>query len=240
MNTSIQRRLFLQGVVALIAFSVISLVCQAAEPEVLFDGKGLGEWDFVEGGWEIESDGSMACRMKEVKDKKGKTVARAMGYAWSKKTYGDFELTLSYKLSEGANSGVFYRADPKNPVQEGLEIQLMDNVGFQKTHGKKDARKLNGSFYDAKAPEKDAAKPVGEWNTLKLVCKGAKIELHINGIRSFAVNADDWITPGKNPDGTTNKFKKAIKGFPRSGHIGLQNHGQEVWFKDIKIKALEN
>ena len=237
MKNLIQRRHFLRGAGTFIVLSALSLGGHAAEPKILFAGKNLDAWDFTAGAWEVESDGSMACRMKEVKDKKGKTVVRAMGYAWSKKTYGDFELTLSYKLSEGANSGVFYRTDPKNPVQAGLEIQLMDNVGFQKTHGKKDARKLNGSFYDAQAPEQDAAKPVGEWNTMKLVCKGPKIELYINGLRSFAVNADAWTTPGKNPDGTANKFKKAIKDFPRSGHIGLQNHGQQVWFKDIKIKT---
>jgi len=237
-NPLLHCRHFLRGTGALIVLSILCLDCKAAEPEVLFAGKGLDEWEFKTGAWEVESDGSMTCRMQEAKDKKGKTVVRGMGYAWSRKTYGDFELTLSYKLSEGANSGVFYRTTPKNPVQAGLEIQLMDNVGFQKTHGKKDDRKLNGSFYDAKAPEQDASRPVGAWNTLNLVCKGPKIELHINGVRSFAVNADDWTTPGKNPDGTANKFKKAIRDFPRSGQIGLQNHGQQVWFKDIKIKEL--
>ena len=73
-------------------------------------------------------------------------TVRGKGYIWSKAEYENFDLTLSYKLSEGANSGVFYRVNDKNnPVQDGLEVQLMDNEGFQKTHGKKDAKKLNGS-----------------------------------------------------------------------------------------------
>ena len=55
-----------------------------------------------------------------------------MGYLWTKQEFEDFELHLEYKLSEGANSGIFYRSDPQDPVQKGFEIQLMDNTGFQK------------------------------------------------------------------------------------------------------------
>ncbi len=230
------------GVLACSALGI--LACTAAPDgdgdgdEILFDGKKLEAWSFRDGAWAIDGEGAMTCRMEKVKDKKGNLRTRGMGYAWSKKTYGDFELTLSYKLSHGANSGVFYRADPKNPVQGGFEIQLMDNEGFQKTHGKKDAKKLNGSFYDGKAPSSDPSNPVGQWNRLKLTCRGPKVTLAINGVSVFAVNVDDWKTPGKNPDGTGNKFKKALKDFPRHGHIGLQNHGQPVWFKDIRIKPL--
>ncbi len=223
----------------ILALSVVGALAVAADPETLYDGKSLDAWEFKPGAWVIEADGAMGCRMETVKDKKGQERVRGMGYAWSKKTYGDFELALRYKLSEGANSGVFYRADPSDPVQAGLEIQLMDNEGFQKTHGKKDAKKLNGSFYDARASENDAAKPVGEWNDLRLICRGPRVELHLNGVRSFAVNVDDWTEAGKNPDGTANKFKKAIKDFPRTGKVGLQNHGQPVWFKDVVIKALD-
>ena len=114
----------------------------------------------------------------------------------------------------------------------------MDNEGFQKSHGKKDGKKLNGSFYDAKAPSSNPAKAVGEWNTFKLTCKGPSIRLSINGVEVFAVNVDDWDKAGMNPDGTKNKFKTALKDLPRTGRIGLQNHGQVVWFKDVVLKKL--
>ena len=121
----------------------------------------------------------------------------------------------------------------------GSELQLMDNVGFQKIHGEKDVRKLNGSFYEGKGPDADPANPVGQWDSLTLRCKGSKVTCHINGVQVFDVDVNDWPEVGKNPDGTSNKFKVAIKDKPRRGYIGLQNHGQQVWFKDIRVKSLE-
>jgi hypothetical protein len=227
----------------LLALLVVHLLACTTPPQTSKDKKdvsdlGLDAWTFSPKAWYIDDTGAMTCRMEKVKDKKGKLLTRGMGYAWSKKTYGNFELTLSYKLSEGANSGIFYRTNPKNPVQGGFELQLMDNEGFQKTHGKKDAKKLNGSFYDAKAPSSDPSKPVGEWNTLRLTCRGSNIQIAINKTQVIDVNVDDWKTAGKNPDGTKNKFKTALKDLPRTGHLGLQNHGQKVWFKNIKMLPL--
>jgi hypothetical protein len=218
---------------AIFLFGISSL-----EAEILFDGGSLEEFGFAKGSWEIEKDGSMVCRMEESKDKKGNKRLRGMGYIWTKKEFSDFDLTLSYKLSPGANSGVFYRTDKTNPVQGGFELQLMDNEGFQKKANRKlPPRKLNGSFYDCMAPVGEFSKPVGEWNQLRLTCKGPQVTCHINGKKSFSVNVDDWDTPGRNPDGSENKFKTALKDLPRKGRIGFQNHGQVVWFKDIKIQT---
>ena len=96
---------------------------QGVSAEVLFDGRGLDKFEFAEGSWEIEKDGSVVCRMQVQKDAKGKNRIRGMGYLWTKRGFADFELSLSYKLSLGANSGVFYRTDKNNPVQGGFEIQ---------------------------------------------------------------------------------------------------------------------
>jgi len=216
----------------------LSLPATAADETVLFDGSNLDAWEFAEGAWEIEEDGSLVCRMKGFEADDGTITKRGMGYIWTKADYGDFELSLSYKLSEGANSGVFYRSEKADPVHRGFEVQLMDDAGFQKTHGTLDARKLNGSFYEGKAPEADPAKPVGEWNTFTLKCEGTRMTCAINGVQVFDVDVNDWPEAGKNPDGTPNKFKVAIKDKPRSGRIGLQNHGQVVWFKDIRVKPL--
>ena len=207
----------------------------------LFDGSGIGPgwWMEQEGGWEVADDGSLVCLLEEGKDKKGNVKMKGRGDIWTYAEYGDFELKLGYKLSEGANSGVFYRSDPGDPVQNGLEVQLMDNEGFQAKYGPRDDRKLNASFYDGKAPSKDASRPVGEWNELVLRCQGPRIQIELNGESVIDVNVDDWDKPGVNPDGTTNKFKKALKDFPRRGRIGFQNHGQVAWFRDITIRPLD-
>ncbi|MFT5470173.1 MAG: hypothetical protein ACI8UO_005297, partial [Verrucomicrobiales bacterium] len=219
-------------------------VVKAVEPhlgasQTLFDGSDFEGWELdQEGGWEIDDEGAMICRMAEGKDKAGKPKPKALGNIWSVGEYGDFVLSLSYKLSEGANSGVFYRSDKANPVQGGFEVQLMDNAGFQASHGPRDELKLNASFYDGKAPSKDNSNPVGEWNQLTLTCDGSRIMIALNGEIVVDVNVDDWAEVGKNPDGTTNKFKNAFKDFPRSGKIGFQNHGQVVWFKNVRIREL--
>jgi hypothetical protein len=177
--------------------------------------------------------------MKDFEADDGTVTKRGMGYIWTKADYGDFELSLSYKLSEGANSGVFYRSEKSDPVHRGFEVQLMDDAGYQKAHGPLDARKRNGSFYEGQAPEADPAKPVGEWNTFTLKCEGTRMICAINGVQVFNVDVNDWPEAGKNPDGTPNKFKVAIKDKPRTGCIGLQNHGQVVWFKHIRVKNIE-
>ena len=215
-----------------------TLETEQKEGVALFDGADLDAWIFAENSWEILDDDSVVCRMKEGVDKKGNPKTTGMGNIWTRREFGNFDLTLSYKLSEGANSGVFYRSDMSNPVQGGFEVQLMDNEGFQKTHGVKEPRKLNGSFYDGKAPSHDASNPVGEWNEFRLTCEGPRIRIAINGEQVIDVNVDEWDTPGQNPDGTTNKFKTALKDLPRRGRIGLQNHGQVVWFKDIRIRPI--
>ena len=207
--------------------------------KMLFSGSDLDAFEFAPNSWEIESDGSMVCRMEKIIDKQGKERIKGMGYIWTKKDFQDFELKVEYKLSEGANSGIFYRTDKDNPVQGGLEIQLMDNEGFQKKSNRiLPPQKLNASFYDGVAPKGDYSKPVGQWNHSRLVCKGPEVSFHLNGKLTFKINLNDWKEAGKNPDGSSNKFKKALKDLPRKGKIGFQNHGQVVWFKNIKIREL--
>lgn len=208
-----------------------------AQEEKLFDGKSLDHWDFTKNGWYI-AEGSMTCRMQMVKQKNGEFRKRGMGYIWSKKQYQDFELRLSYKLSEAANSGVFFRTDKDNPVQGGFEIQLMDDAGYQKLKGKKDPKNLNGAFYDCQGASKDTQKPAGEWNQFTLTCKGSKLSIKINGEVVNEADMSRWDTARKNPDGSANKFKTALKDLPHTGYIGFQNHGQQVWFKDVIIREL--
>lgn len=223
--------------VGLLLFSFAS-AARGEEWSILFDGKSLDAWEYGKGGWAVNDDGVMYCNMETVTAKNGTTRTRGMGYIWTKEDYENFELSFSYKLSDGANSGVFFRTDKDNPVQGGFEIQLMDDEGFQATHGKKDGKNLNGAFYDAQAASSNPAKPAGQWNQMTVKCQGPNIQISINGVVVNEVDVDRWVTANENPDGTPNKFKTALKELPRTGRIGFQNHGQVAWFKDIKIRAL--
>ena len=223
---------------AALLLCLVPLPARSADDVTLFDGTSLDGWEFAEGAWEIEEDGSLICRMKDFEADDGTVTKRGMGYIWTKADYGNFELKLSYKLSEGANTGVFYRADKTDPVHQGFEVQLMDDAGYQKAHGPLEARMRNGSFYEGKAPEADPAKPIGEWNTFTLKCLDTRMTCTINGIQVFDVDVNDWPKAGKNPDGSPNKFKVAIKDKPRTGRIGFQNHGQVVSFKEVTLKPL--
>ncbi len=212
-------------------------VAVSAGETLLFDGKGLDAWECAPGAWEIEEDGSLVCRMETSEGDDGTVKTRSMGYLWTKTEYGDFELSLSYKLSEGANSGVSTGGEGGSGAP-GLRDPVDGRRGLPEGARALDAKKRNGSFYEGKAPEVDAANPVGEWNTLTLKCEGTRMICHLNGKRVFDVDVNDWPEAGRNPDGTSNKFKVAIKDKPRSGRIGLQNHGQVVWFKDIRVRSL--
>ena len=227
------RNLILSMIALLLPITLV-----ADETQVLFDGTTTDQWEFAKDAWFIDSDGNLTCRMQKVKGRNGTTRTRGMGYIWTRQTYADFELQLQYKLSKAANSGVFYRSDPSDPVQKGFEIQLLDNEGFQAAKGPKDPKNLNGALYDAQAASTKAGKPAGQWNSLKLTCRGPMVTVEINGVVVNQGNFDRWQTAGKNPDGSNNKFKIALKELPRKGKIGFQNHGQVVWIKDVSIKQI--
>ena len=84
---------------SLLLLTSIPVAATDPTPTVLFDGSSLDAWEFSEGGWVIDKDHSMTCRMEEVKQKNGSVKVRGKGYIWTRKSYEDFELTLSYKLS---------------------------------------------------------------------------------------------------------------------------------------------
>lgn len=154
------------------------------------------------------------------------------GMVWSKNKYADFELSLEYKTSEQCNSGVFFRSNPKNPVQGGFEIQVASD-------GKYSGKHIVGSLFDAKEASTPAGKPDGEWNKMVITCQGSKVKVVLNDKEVLNIDLNDWNTAKKNPDGSKNKFKTALKDLPRTGHIGFQYHGQPVWYRNVKIKKLK-
>jgi len=188
---------------------------------VLFDGTDLANWQSSDGGkpspnWVIENG---------VLTRKPKA-----GMIWTKERFGDFVLDLEFK-TEG-NSGVFFRTDnPKDCVQTGLEMQLYRPV---KTPNKNSC----GAIYDAQAPSKEVTKD-GQWNHVTITAVDNNITIVLNGEQIIDMDLNRWSQPGKNPDDDSkNKFRTALKDFKREGHIGFQDHGANVWFREVRIKPL--
>ena len=112
----------------------------------------------------------------------------------------------------------------------GLEVAVDDTT----TAGYHDT----GAIYDLVKPSKNAMKPPGEWNHIVIVCDGNLISVELNGDMVTKMDLDQWTTKNKRPDGTDHKFDEVFKDHPRSGYIGLQDHGGECWYKNIKLKPL--
>lgn len=153
---------------------------------------------------------------------------------FTKEKYADFILACDFKVSPKCNSGVFIRtSDPKDPVQTGIEVQVLDSAGKEKpsVHD-------CGALYELVAPSKNTMKPAGEWNHMEITCDKNRIAVALNGEKIAEMDLDKWTEAGKNPDGTKNKFTKALKDFARNGQLGFQDHGQPCWFKNVKLKKL--
>lgn len=210
----------------LTALTICSFVASPAPGDEVFNGKNLD-------GWMVKPEHPPVWRV--IKGKDGvPVIARQPGgsYLWTKDTFGDFVLELDFKVSEGCNSGVFFRSDPDNPVQGGFEIQIFDS------HGQEPDTHNTGALYDASPASSMPEKPAGQWNTFRLECRGPKITVQINGVQVQDLDLERWDTPNRNPDGSKNKFKTALKDLPRTGHIGFQDHGHNVWYRKIAIRKL--
>ena len=171
------------------------------------------------------------------------TVKRAMDgqehnfdYLWTEDQYGDFILDLEFKVIEGTNSGIFFRtSDIMDPVYTGIEVQVANSFGREELSRGATA----GAIYDLVVPTANPIKPPGEWNRYRITARGSQIDVELNGVHVASMDVDQWTETGKNPDGSENKFTKPIKDFARKGHIGLQDHGQAVWYRNIRVKSLD-
>ena len=148
----------------------------------------------------------------------------------------DFELSLDFKLTPGCNSGIFVRtaslaARPGKDVgYNGIEIAIdaAEGPGFHTT----------GAIYDLVATEVNAMKPVGEWNHIQVRCERAVIDVVVNGRRVSRIDLDEWPEPNRRPGGTAHKFDVSYKDHPRKGYLGLQDHGSDCWYRNIKLRPL--
>jgi hypothetical protein len=193
---------------------------------LLFDGRSLDDW--------MTSDQQPSKRPSE----DGCINPHKSGHYMlvPKQQYGNFKLALDFKLSTGCNSGVFVRTASLTPRPgkdvgyNGIEIQLLDSPGTGYTD--------TGAIYDLSKPSRNAMKPVGEWNHMEVTCLGSKIEVVLNGEKVNHVDLSQFTEANKRPDGSSHKFDVIYAQHPQTGYIGLQDHGADCWFKNIKLLPL--
>ncbi len=196
--------------------------------QLLFDGRTLTGWHTyqqplgVTKGWAVE-DGAIA-RV----DSLGDLVSDAQ--------FSNFELDLEWKVSPGANSGIFWWANEGTQYvyMNAAEMQVLDNADFRPDGGI--PKEQAGALYDLiPVPADTPVKPAGQWNQVRIIAHGSKVQLWLNGVRTANVNfdSDRMLKTIKN-----SKFN-AWQSFGKSrrGHIALQDHTGKVWFRNIKIKS---
>lgn len=215
---------------SVVVFSSHSVHAQSGdkgETIVLFDGSSLDHFrgyknEAIGKGWKVDGDALMF-------DGSGG------GDIMTKQKFENFELTFSWKVTEGANSGVMYRVTTGDgaPYFSGPEYQILDD---SKHRDGKNKLTSSASLYALYIPEGKTEKPVGQWNLAKIVIKGQNVEHWLNGkqVVSAEIGSDDWKERVNN-----SKFK-SWKKFAASkvGHICFQDHGDKVWFKDIRVTKL--
>ncbi len=179
----------------------------------LFNGKDLSGWEAVGGSadcWAWE-DGKVVC-----KGGKG-------GWLCTKDQYGDFEFEVDYNCPKDGNSGVFIRAPREGHTSKlGMEIQILDDDA--EIHKKIKPSQHTASIYSVVAPSKSVQKKAGEWNTMRIRCKGDQVVIMLNGEK--VVDADM-------------NAHEELKGRPRKGYIGLQNHGSGLEFRNVRLRKLD-
>ena len=200
---------------------------QQAGWHLLFNGKDMSQWrnfkgEGVKQQWQIEGD-TMTL------------TAGGGGDILTKKSYQNFDLKLEWKIAKKGNSGIFVLADEKGSAiySHAPEIQILDNK--EHPDNKIDSH-LAGSIYDLFAAPSSAHKEAEQWNDVRIRLNDNHLEVWQNGISttSIVIGSTTWNALVKN-----SKFA-TWQGFAESqqGHIGLQDHGDRVWFKNIKIKEL--
>ena len=205
----------------------LAFSAQGGDWQSLFDGKSLAGWNDGKGGkpgagWIID-DGAI-----HLSDKGGQI--------YSVKEYGNFEFEFEWKVAAASNSGVKYKITKHGKSLLGPEFQVLDDKGH--SNGK-NPKTSAGSLYDLFAPSGGKVlKPVGEWNTAKIVVNGTKFEHWINGKKILEVDttSDAWA---KAVAGS--KFKKIADDFAKNekGKIMLQDHGDKVGFRNLRIREMD-
>lgn len=195
-----------------------------AKWQVLFDGESKENFrnyrkETISDGWKI-IDGALV------------RAGDGAGDIITKDQYGAFELILEFKISPAGNSGVMYHVTEQGgaPWHTGPEVQIQDNV---KGH---DPQKC-GWLYQLYEADVDATKPAGQWNELRLVITPEKCAHYMNGVKYFEYDkgSDEWDRRV-----AKSKFSKFENfGEASRGHIALQDHGDRVAYRNIRVRELD-
>jgi cytochrome c len=201
---------------------------RAAGWRLLFDGKTTRGWrgfrkDHMPDGWQVI---------------KGCLVRMSPGGdIITEQQFDDFELTLEWRISPGGNSGIFFRVSEEENVvwRTGPEMQVLDNSAH--ADGRNELTSA-GANYALHAPVRDVAQPVGLFNKVRILVDGSHVEQWLNGVKivEYELESPEWERLV-----AASKFKSMPRhGRTKKGHIALQDHGDKVWYRNIKIRAIDH
>ena len=214
--------------------------------KLLFDGKTTNGWrgaymdKFPQKGWDV-TDGMLTIQQSDGSE------SHSFGDIVTDAEYRDFDLMFDFKLTEGANSGLKYFVAEETPKPKGsafgLEFQVLDDDKHPDAKLGRDGNRTVGSLYDLIPASGKKANPIGEWNTGRVLSlsKGTHVEHWLNGqkVLEYERGSENFrklvaMSKYKAPEYNANgRFGEAPK-----GHILLQDHGNRVYFRNIKIKTL--
>ena len=204
----------------------------------LFDGRTLDGWQGATGAFAIE-DGKLVYNRSSGKKSQGGDDL------FTTKEYSDFVLRFAFKLSPGANNGLAIRTpvkgeegfddiDDKRLIGDaafvGMELQILDNSAPR--WAKLKPYQFHGSLYGVAPAKRGHLKPVGQWNSQEVICKGRRITVILNGVTILDVDIDEVDKPGIHR-GLPHPGLKRTK-----GHIGFLGHGDPIEFRNLRIREL--
>jgi hypothetical protein len=199
----------------------------------LFDGKTLKGWraykNMENDSWEVV-DGTLHCKpfRDDSENKRSDLITTGQ--------FENFEFRFDWKVAPQANSGVMYRVSEKldEPYQTGPEYQLIDDEGYP---GDLEKTQLTGAVYHMYSPGAEwKVNPPGEWNSSMIVVSGNNVQHWLNGrkVVEYELQSEDWKKRI-----STSKWKDFPEyGLTTKGHLDLQDHRNEVWFRNLKIRTL--
>lgn len=206
--------------------------------QLLFDGTTTKGWhtygyDSVGKGW-IVTDSTLHLDVATINDwpkNESKDIL-------TNEEYDNFDFKTDWKIAPAGNSGILFYVNENKPkykttYETGPEMQVLDNAGHPDA---KIIKHRAGDLYDLISSSSEPVKPAGEWNHAEIISKDGKLDFYLNGIHIINTTMwdDNWrqLVAGS-------KFKSMPDfGTFKKGRIALQEHGEEVWFKNIKIKKL--
>lgn len=208
----------------------------------LFDGKSTNGWHSygktsAAKSWKIDN-GALHLNAAA---KKGYQTEEG-GDLVTNGEFENFDLKLEWKIAEKGNSGIIFyvHEDPKysETWNTGLEMQVLDN-GTPTRLGHDDGRLYThraGDLYDLLAAKDGLVKPLGEWNQVEIICNKGKLDFYMNGVHSLSTTL--WNDTWKKMIAISKFRDMPSFGTYKKGKIALQDHGNEVWYRNIKIKKL--